>query len=299
MNVHTTAFSCPDCDLPLTGQGAVCDCAGFPSQEFLLEDEARFAPVEEKPTIVRADADSQPDMDLTVVRARPQGSTAFAKMADVSFMAHVAPARQPSASWRIVSGFLRSAALVAIAAFVGGLTVYFLQPAGGAGPASSQTPRETTPKAVTDISSSGPFINRAHQDAPLIPEEPPKTAAAPDIRTPERRLLADVGRMRNQPGETTVKPDSSSAAEQPESKVGAYVAENPAARRPTARCADGTYSFAASKAEACVGRGGVSDPATAARVPVRNAAYVLGPRGGCYYLDASGKKNYVEKKYCN
>jgi hypothetical protein len=37
---------------------------------------------------------------------------------------------------------------------------------------------------------------------------------------------------------------------------------------------------------------------SAATTPAKQAAYVLGPRGGCYYLDSSSKKIYVEKKYC-
>src|SRR5690606_16383476 len=85
-------------------------------------------------------------------------------------------------------------------------------------------------------------------------------------------------------------------------KVGGYVAERPAGRRPLARRSDGTYSFSASKSSACSGRGGVSEWMTdgkrSASAPAKQAAYVLGPRGGCYYLDSSDKKVYVEKKHC-
>ncbi|MEQ1765200.1 MAG: DUF3761 domain-containing protein, partial [Pyrinomonadaceae bacterium] len=104
-------------------------------------------------------------------------------------------------------------------------------------------------------------------------------------------------------------PPASNDAEQPklppaerESKVGAYVVEKPAGRNPLARCADGTYSYSASKSAACAGRGGVGewigDGKPIPSTPTKQAAYVLGPRGGCYYLDSSNKKIYVEKKYC-
>lgn len=77
--------------------------------------------------------------------------------------------------------------------------------------------------------------------------------------------------------------------------------------RPVARCADGTYSFRSSTGDACAGRGGVaellrSEPGNAkgnsAATPVELRTYVAGPRGGCYALDAKGKKQYVDKKYC-
>ena len=83
------------------------------------------------------------------------------------------------------------------------------------------------------------------------------------------------------------------------SEVGAYVTENPAARKPAVRCGDGTYSFAETSEGVCTGRGGVAAQGPTAAVPARNVAYVVGPRGGCYYMDASGRKNYVDKKHCN
>lgn len=37
----------------------------------------------------------------------------------------------------------------------------------------------------------------------------------------------------------------------------------------------------------------------AGKTDASGRTYMLGPRGGCYYLSASGKKNYVDKSYCN
>lgn len=39
--------------------------------------------------------------------------------------------------------------------------------------------------------------------------------------------------------------------------------------------------------------------AGSSRTDASGRTYILGPRGGCYYLSASGKKNYVDKSYCN
>lgn len=73
---------------------------------------------------------------------------------------------------------------------------------------------------------------------------------------------------------------------------------------PVARCNDGTYSYRSSRGEVCGQRGGVAemlgsggskkDPA-----PRENRTYILGPRGGCYYLGKTGSKVYVDKKFCN
>ncbi len=35
------------------------------------------------------------------------------------------------------------------------------------------------------------------------------------------------------------------------------------------------------------------------RTDASGRTYITGPRGGCYYVSASGKKNYVDKSYCN
>lgn len=77
---------------------------------------------------------------------------------------------------------------------------------------------------------------------------------------------------------------------------------------PVARCTDGTYSYRSSRGEVCAYRGGVAEWMDAKKPAVKpeptgsvpeNRTYVLGPRGGCYYLSPSGKKVYVEKKFCD
>ncbi|MBX3289566.1 MAG: hypothetical protein KF855_09495 [Acidobacteria bacterium] len=73
---------------------------------------------------------------------------------------------------------------------------------------------------------------------------------------------------------------------------------------PVARCNDGTYSYRSSRGEVCGQRGGVAEMlgsggGTKNTAPVENRTYILGPRGGCYYLSKSGAKVYVDKKFCN
>ncbi|MBX3244168.1 MAG: hypothetical protein KF685_06900 [Acidobacteria bacterium] len=73
---------------------------------------------------------------------------------------------------------------------------------------------------------------------------------------------------------------------------------------PVARCNDGTYSYRSSRGEVCGQRGGVAEMlgsggSTKNTAPAENRTYVLGPRGGCYYMSKSGAKVYVDKKFCN
>lgn len=84
--------------------------------------------------------------------------------------------------------------------------------------------------------------------------------------------------------------------------------------KPSARCGDGTFSYVRSRGGACAYRGGVvewlagSDPSVkkpAESKPPANTGqvsgaktYQLGPRGGCYYISASGSKTYVDKSLC-
>lgn len=35
------------------------------------------------------------------------------------------------------------------------------------------------------------------------------------------------------------------------------------------------------------------------RVPSGSRSYIRGPRGGCYYLNSSGRKTYVDRSLCN
>lgn len=83
----------------------------------------------------------------------------------------------------------------------------------------------------------------------------------------------------------------------------------------TARCADGTFSYRKTRSGTCSHRGGVAEwldgskastkPAEAKPAKTETATpngerkFILGSRGGCYYLGPSGNKNYVDKSFCN
>ncbi|MBC7899151.1 MAG: DUF3761 domain-containing protein [Saprospiraceae bacterium] len=70
---------------------------------------------------------------------------------------------------------------------------------------------------------------------------------------------------------------------------------------PLAQCSDGTYSY--TKSGTCAYRGGVSSWLDGSKSPAKvvkgERSYVLGSRGGCYYLKPGGSKIYVDKNLCN
>jgi endonuclease YncB( thermonuclease family) len=77
-----------------------------------------------------------------------------------------------------------------------------------------------------------------------------------------------------------------------------------AAPVPTARCLDGTLSFSPSKSGACSSHGGVADwhddskKASSAEVKPAAKKYLLGSRGGCYFVNNNGTKIYVDRTMC-
>jgi endonuclease YncB( thermonuclease family) len=79
-------------------------------------------------------------------------------------------------------------------------------------------------------------------------------------------------------------------------------AASAAAKAATARCNDGSLSYRASRSGSCSGNGGVAEwlsgPGTPAASTSGDRKYVLGSRGGCYYIRPSGSKTYVDKKLC-
>lgn len=85
-----------------------------------------------------------------------------------------------------------------------------------------------------------------------------------------------------------------------------------------ARCGDGTYSYRDSRNGVCSYRGGVAEwldgsgdvasktselsrgkKTADARPDDPSRKFILGARGGCYYLGSTGSKNYVDKSFCN
>lgn len=214
-------------------------------------------------------------------------------------------------------GLLRTTSLIALAAFLGGFAVFLFSPekeravtvptANAQQPAGLITSESLLPKPTA---ASG-------AEERLVPETPgPVEADQPNTLRERQSIVAqqkpaDPAQNTNSetaaavnPEQPTAEASTQPAEPQKEAKVGGYATEKLDDRKPLARCADGTYSYSASRGSACSQRGGVSEwlgsgDKPDAKNPAKQAAYILGPRGGCYYLDSSNKKVYVEKKYCN
>lgn len=74
----------------------------------------------------------------------------------------------------------------------------------------------------------------------------------------------------------------------------------------SAKCSDGTLSYSATRIGTCSRHGGVAEwlnsknaEAAASSNNPNKRAYILGPKGGCYYINGSGKKTYVLKEKCD
>lgn len=73
----------------------------------------------------------------------------------------------------------------------------------------------------------------------------------------------------------------------------------------TAQCLDGTFSYSKSKSGACSSHGGVAkwlvqtkQFASANEKHIFEKNYIKGARGGCYYINDSNKKSYVDRSMC-
>lgn len=73
-------------------------------------------------------------------------------------------------------------------------------------------------------------------------------------------------------------------------------------RAATARCKDGTLSFSATRSGSCSRHGGAAEwlngSSAAAKTQTRAKNYTVGARGGCYFVNDSGKKVYVDRELC-
>jgi endonuclease YncB( thermonuclease family) len=73
----------------------------------------------------------------------------------------------------------------------------------------------------------------------------------------------------------------------------------------TARCRDGSLSLSKSRRGACSSHGGVSEWLGSTKnnsnekTQQTMGKYIRGSRGGCYYINGSGNKTYVDKSLCN
>lgn len=215
-----------------------------------------------------------------------------------------------------------TALIASVSALGGGFAVYWIGSHQQSPAATASERKPATVKPETDITSSETFVSKGAADSaaaesserhiqPATTVKGNQGGVAPDQQDQRDQQPDDGTSLASDVTETAVTAAQPAAnlgnstrpqEQEREAKVGAYVVEKPAGRTPLARCADGTYSYSASRSAACAGRGGVGEWIGAGKPvpakPSKQAAYVLGPRGGCYYLDSSNKKIYVEKKYC-
>jgi len=220
----------------------------------------------------------------------------------------------PFLSW------LQMASLLGVAAFGGGLAVYLFTPTAVQQTSTSRPADANT--GVTDLVSTDAFVSRSSSgsaaDEPLVPENKPldetqREKPVHSLNLPTRLMPEtnneNTGQSPSTVTDTQLDSDKALSNSTPavesnkEAKVGAYMVERPAGRKPTAKCADGTFSYASSKSAACTQRGGVTEWLGDGKAPsitnAPNVAYILGPKGGCYYLSRSNEKIYVDKKHCN
>lgn len=249
------------------------------------------------------------------IRQETDSGASLATQVDLAVAAYPGYQRSP-----FVGKVFRTAAMLVIAAAGGAGAVYFLGRTEPARP--SATPEQVTSGEI-GATTSEVFVSRPQSD--VAPEqgvaETSEGQFPQDTRqwpiSADQRSARPAALRSNADAVSQAPPQNAAAASETkleasaanpanvekEANVAGMVIRKPAERKPLARCADGTYSYSASRAAACSGRGGVSEWLSGEK-PVSNAgsknvAYILGPRGGCYYLDSSGRKVYVEKKFCN
>jgi endonuclease YncB( thermonuclease family) len=103
------------------------------------------------------------------------------------------------------------------------------------------------------------------------------------------------------PREKALQPQQSSVPTSESPKIQLSAKSTPV---PTARCQDGTVSYSPSRSGACSSHGGVVDwqddskKSSAAKVKPLEKKYLLGSRGGCYFVNSNGTKIYVDRKMC-
>lgn len=321
------SLQCP-CGYP-TIESSQSDILGLydPVPADPLGEEVRFAPEDDfaelgdisfETVYPRETVSSKEFFDETIA-VSTETAPSLATLVDVR------PETQPIASEDSASGrrplrFIRAAALAATAAAAGGFVVYIAGPSNEPPVAVEQ--RVIDKQGETDLLKTDIFVSRtpaAAADQSVSPGA--EIPIVKDIRKtqPESQVnlasQADtpVADASNQPPKNTDaanveqvianSPANSAANEAKEAKVAGMVIERSGGRKPLARCSDGTFSYSASREAACSQRGGVSewiaDGKPIQKTERGNVAYILGPRGGCYYLNTANQKIYVEKKYCN
>lgn len=155
----------------------------------------------------------------------------------------------------------------------------------------SEVSENTTVNPSTDAKKTEP--NSSAQIETLEAQTTPqsKTTSTDNIATPAP--LPSPSLIVNQPTPQINPPTTSS------NETKTTVTSNAA----TARCGDGTLSYSVSRSGACSNHGGVASWLNGSNSTIKpdisgKKTYVLGSRGGCYYINSNGKKTYVDQSLC-
>lgn len=226
----------------------------------------------------------------------------------------------PPGKYGLFTYVLAGTSVIAIAIVLGGL---MLLNSWGAG--AAETPNQTrasevpslkteesapSAEAKPDISTDGGFAFSNEETADIVRDTGPsidensKASHKKPVEQPKPvGLLAERAHENSKEIVSTEKAATANTVETANTAVA------------TARCADGTFSYRKTRSGTCSHRGGVAEwldgskastkPAEVkqakSEVPLSNGErkFILGSRGGCYYLGPTGNKNYVDKSFCN
>lgn len=226
---------------------------------------------------------------------------------------------------------LAGAALAGVIAVLGGISAY--QNGGSPNLFLKQASVETAPSESAPISepvvSNGETPPAVQSSADVVADEPQpvdQTINSADSETRQENVKQEIAEGDKVVEERRAPEEPNSASNLPvpesvekEKRSGTETTTNSAVA--TAKCADGTFSYRKTRSGACAYRGGVAEwldgkndgssslgsqtnkqpvkTQTAEKPVEAGRKFVLGSRGGCYYLGPTGNKNYVDKSFCN
>lgn len=331
MSSNLAALPCPKCRQPNPVEAASCKCGHRFFTDPIDADEYSFPPIQvalpELQLTARTTAASapakisepppptasperplsealQPKQPIDIRRASSIHAAPVYR--ELSILAESQPERLPK--WRLL---VPAGAIAAALAIAGVWSGYFGAIESVFGVSSDKVPVAEQPSASVDDGSAVV----AAEEADTTASENSSSSVDEQMRSDMPGTIVDEGRgsvrrdslgsPRTSAPRTFAPADGNALAERSASATETAPAEPRASANraaPVALCGDGTYSYSKS-GDPCAQRGGVAERFTPGRpvtevTPPEARTYILGPRGGCYYLNSSGRKVYVNKELC-
>ncbi|HMO80290.1 MAG TPA: hypothetical protein PKD24_05830 [Pyrinomonadaceae bacterium] len=332
MNGNLVSLPCPKCRQPNPVEAASCKCGhrffadaigaeenSFPSIQVALPElqltartTAAAAPAKRSEPSAPAASTERPLSEalqpaVTIDVRRASSIHAAPVYRELSILAESQPERLPK--WRLL---VPAGAIAATLAIAGAWSGYFGTIESVFGVTSDEVPVAEQPAGPTDDGSTvGATTEEADttasdESSSTVDEQTQSEVPGTNVdegRGPVRRDT--VGSPRTAAPRTFAPAGETAVAERSASATETAPAEPRASANratPVALCGDGTYSYSKS-GDPCAQRGGVAERYTPGRpvtevTPPEARTYILGPRGGCYYLNSSGRKVYVNKELC-